>query len=137
MRQSHRRGKSRRRREEGPEARPHRAARHRANERAGFWVHALSYGATLLLLLVTTRSARVMLIVATAWGIGLVLHYFVVMVVPGLRRRWIDEELGRNARPAVEADRREHTERKVRSLEDLSASIAHETRPRAAAPRFA
>lgn len=111
-----------------PEAMAYRAARKRANRRAGFYLHAVAYGSTLVLLLVTTRSVRVVAIVAAAWGIGLALHYFAALIVPGLRRRWIDEEIGRSAKPTVEAERKEHTERKVRSLEDLSASIAHEIR---------
>ena len=124
-----RRGSSKRRRESRtPEERAYRAARGRANRQAGFYSHLFAYVSTLLLLTVTTRSVRVVLIVATAWGIGLALHYFGALVVPQLRRRWIEEELGRNAEPRVEAERRLHAQRQVRDLEDLSASIAHEIR---------
>jgi signal transduction histidine kinase len=127
-------GRHRRSRERAPEPAPsaedraYRAAQGRANRRASFYTHAVAYGATLFMLLVTTRNPRVLMIVATAWGIGLALHYFGAVVVPDLRQRWIDEELGRNAKPKVDAERRDHAERKVRSLEDLSASIAHEIR---------
>jgi len=119
-----------RKRPEGlsPEERAYRAARSRANRRAFFYTHGVAYLSTLALLLVATRSLRVVTLVAAAWGIALALHYFGVVVVPDLRRRWIDEELGRNAKPKVAAERRDHEERKVRSLEDLSASIAHEIR---------
>jgi signal transduction histidine kinase len=111
-----------------PEERAYRAARSRANRKASFYTHLVAYGSTLALLVVATRSLRVVMIVAAAWGIGLALHYFGLLVVPELRQRWIAEELGRNAKPKVDAERRDHVERKVRSLEDLSASIAHEIR---------
>jgi len=129
-RRRHRPGRRRgsRRAPQAPEEQAYRAARKRANERVGFYLHAVAYAATLALLLVTTRSVRVMLIVAAAWGIAMVIHYFVALLAPRLRRRWIAEELGRNAPPRVEADRKERAERKVRSLEELSASIAHEIR---------
>jgi signal transduction histidine kinase len=65
--------------------------------------------------------------VAFAWGIGLVMHYFVAIVVPGLRQRWIDEEVDRHVSQG--ASRLDRTEtRNARSIEGLSASIAHEIR---------
>lgn len=111
-----------------PEERAYRSARSQANRRARFYTHGVAYLSTLGLLVVASRSARVVMLVAAAWGIALSLHYFGVVVLPDLRKRWIDEELGRNAKPKVDAERRDHIERKVRSLEDLSASIAHEIR---------
>jgi len=121
--------RQRRRREPlTPEERAYRAARARANRKASFYGHLFAYGSTLALLLVTTRSLRVVTIVAAAWGLAVGLHYFAAIVLSDLRQRWIDEELGRNAKPKVDAEKRDHAERKVRSLEDLSASIAHEIR---------
>lgn len=111
-----------------PEERAYQQARSRANLKASFFTHLVAYLSTMVLLLVTTRSVRAVMIVAAAWGIGLALHYFGALVVPELRQRWIDQELGRNVRPKVAAEKRVVEERKFRSLEDLSASIAHEIR---------
>ena len=105
------------------------------NARVGFSVHVVAYVSTLLLLVVATRSVRVTLIAGAAWGVAIAVHYFVARLAPRLRQRWIAEELGRSAPPRVEADRKERSERKVRSLEELSASIAHEIRNPVAAAK--
>ena len=127
-RNSRRKNKSRGKAPLTAEERTYQRARSRANLKATFFTHLVAYLSTMLLLLVTTRSLRAVLVVAAAWGIGLALHYFGALVVPELRQRWIDQELGRNIRPKVAAEKRVVEERKFRSLEDLSASIAHEIR---------
>jgi two-component system sensor histidine kinase HydH len=63
-------------------------------------------------------------IVGLAWGIGFAIHYFVAVMVPELRARWIREEVERG----VSQERRATETRHDRSLADLSASIAHEIR---------
>ncbi len=112
----------------GRDPRAYRAARRRANRRLGFFTHLAVYGAVLLLLVVTTRSFRPVLVVATAWGIGVFLHYFWTMMAPRLRERWIEREVGQRVDRDVDSERRRVEDRHVRSLEDLSASIAHEIR---------
>jgi len=82
----------------------------------------------LALILVASRSIRVMLIVALAWGVGLATHYFLAIIVPEWRRRWVQQEVGRQVEHGVSRQRRVMEDRHVRSLEDLSASIAHEIR---------
>jgi len=111
-----------------PEERAYRAARRRANRRLGFFTHFVVYGAVLMLLVVTTRSIRAVLIVASAWGIGVFLHYFWSMLAPRLRERWIEREVGERVDQDVDSERRRVEDRHVRHLEDLSASIAHEIR---------
>ena len=110
------------------EERAYRAARRRVNRRLGFFTHLVTYGAVLLFLMVATRSFRAVLIVATAWGIGVFLHYFWSVVAPGLRERWIEREVGQRVDRDVDSERRRVEDRHVRNLEDLSASIAHEIR---------
>jgi len=66
--------------------------------------------------------------VALGWGIGIVFHYFGVMVAPGLRQRLIDREVTREVAASVPRERRNIEGRHARSLEQLSASIAHEIR---------
>ena len=105
-----------------------RLARRRANQRLGFLTHCAAFAATLGLLLVTTRSVRVVLIVALAWGIGVFFHGFWAVLAPRLRDRWVEAEVGVRSRQSVQQERRQVETRSRRSLEDLSASIAHEIR---------
>jgi signal transduction histidine kinase len=110
-----------------PEEKMYRRARSMANRRIGFMMHAVAYGSVLALILVTTRSLRVTLIVAIGWGIGLAIHYLASLAAPALRQQWIDEEVGRQVDRGVSGlHATEHAN--ARSLEDLSASIAHEIR---------
>lgn len=103
-------------------------ARRRANARIGFVTHFGAYLGTLALILVATRSVRVVAIVALGWGIGVFFHYLGALAAPRLRDRWIDREVGTRSARDVETERREVGTRSRRSLEDLSASIAHEIR---------
>jgi signal transduction histidine kinase len=120
--------RSRRRRElTSPEERAYRAARRRANARLGFLTHLLAYGSVCLFLLLVA-GFRPAFIVALAWGIGLSSHYFAALVVPRLRRRYIEREVSRAVERNVPRERRSIEDRHVRSLEELSASIAHEIR---------
>jgi len=105
-----------------------RLARHRARQRLGFLSHFGAYGATLAILLLTTRSLRLTILVALAWGIGVFCHYLFAIVAPRLRDRWVEEEVGVQSERSVKTERREVETRSRRSLEDLSASIAHEIR---------
>jgi signal transduction histidine kinase len=103
-------------------------ARRRANNRIAFITHFGSYLATLALLMVTTRSIRAVLIVGLAWGIGVFCHYLWAMAAPKLRDSWVEREVGTRSAQGVQSERRLVETRSRRSLEDLSASIAHEIR---------
>ncbi len=122
-----RRSKRRQRRSLTPEQKAYRAARRRANAKLGFVTHFVSYLSvcTFLLFVAGFRPA---FIVALGWGIGLVAHYFAVLVVPGLRERFIETEVRREVRVGVTRERQNLENRHARSLEQLSAAIAHEIR---------
>ena len=62
-----------------------------ASHRIAFIAHLIVYTLTILLLAVLFFPAAV--IVALAWAIALALHFFFALMVPGLRARWVDEEL--------------------------------------------
>jgi signal transduction histidine kinase len=130
-RRRHRRprpGRSRKRdRELTPEERVLRAARRRANQRMRFLTHLVAYGFTILMLLFLA-GFRPAFIVALCWGIGLASHYFGAMVAPNLRQRFIDREVEREVQRGVPEERRRVEGKNLRSLEELSASIAHEIR---------
>jgi signal transduction histidine kinase len=66
--------------------------------------------------------------VALAWGVGLVGHYFAAVVAPDLHRRFIEREVTQEVARSVSAERRTIQDRHAQSLEQLSASIAHEIR---------
>lgn len=106
----------------------YREARKRANAKIGFITHFICYASVLALILVSSGSLRATVIVALSWGIGLAVHYFAAVVAPGLRHRMIEDEVGRSVAQGVTRERRAAESRHERSLEDLSASIAHEIR---------
>jgi signal transduction histidine kinase len=120
-------GSRRRRRELTPEQRAYQEARRRAAYRLSFLGHLIPYLVTCLFLTLVA-GPRVALIVALAWGIAVASHGFGAVVAPELRRRWIREEVARQVRADVSRNRREIEGRHARSLEALSASIAHEIR---------
>jgi signal transduction histidine kinase len=117
----------RRRRELTDEEKRYREARRRANQKLGFISHLVAYGSvcTFLLLVAGFRAAFV---VALGWGIGIVFHYFGAMVAPRLRQRLIEREVSREVAHSVPRERRSLEGKHARSLEQLSASIAHEIR---------
>ncbi|HVN37080.1 MAG TPA: HAMP domain-containing sensor histidine kinase [Myxococcota bacterium] len=116
-------------RDEGltPEERAFEVARRRANAQVGFLSHAVAYGAVCFFLLFVA-GFKAAFIVALAWGIGLVSHFFGALVAPDLRRHYVAREVERQVKHSAPRERRDLEERHVRSLEELSASIAHEIR---------
>jgi signal transduction histidine kinase len=111
-----------------PEERAFRSAQRRANARLSFYTHAVAWASVSLGLVLITRSVRVGMIVAGSWGVGLAIHYFAAVVAPGLRQKLLKEEVGRQVEQGVHRERRAIENRNARSLETLSASIAHEIR---------
>jgi signal transduction histidine kinase len=109
-----------------PEERAYHEARRRAERKLKFFQHLICYGFVVGLLALTVRPLAV--IVALGWGIGLASHAFQALLAPDLRRRWIQEEVRRQVRKTVTRERRSLEGEQIRSLEELSASIAHEIR---------
>jgi len=109
------------------EVEAHRRARRSANQRIAFLGHALIWATTTLFLAVVA-GFTVAVIVALAWGIGLTCHGFFGVVAPRLRARWMERELEAQLVGRVRETRRELRGEHVRSLAELSASIAHEVR---------
>ena len=116
----------RRSRASTPEERAYRQARRRAYLKLSFITHFVAYATVCVFLAVVARPA--VKYVAFGWGIGIVLHYFMALVLPGLRRRIIEREVQREVAASVSRERRDIEDRHARSLEQLSASIAHEIR---------
>ncbi len=117
-----------RREELSPEERMLREAERAAERKLAFVRHFVAYVLVVIGLFLATRSAFVAGMVAVFWGIGMWSHFFQAIVGPELRKRWIQSEVERDVRRAVTRERRVLSDQKTRSLEQLSASIAHEIR---------
>jgi len=88
--------------------------------------HLVPYVFVVLLLAFLARPVAV--IVALAWGVGLASHFFRAFVMPDLRKRWIRGEVEQKVHQTVSRERLQIEGKQLRSLEELSASIAHEIR---------
>jgi signal transduction histidine kinase len=98
--------------------------------RISFYGHAVVF-AMCLLLISFVAGPFVGIIVALAWGIGLAAHGFFAIVAPSLRARW-DREVKATPESAAMIQQPNPApvfdESRARSLEELSAAIAHEIR---------
>jgi signal transduction histidine kinase len=119
--------RSRRRSKLTAEERRYREAQRIANAKLSFVVHFVVYALVCFFLLMVA-GFRASFIVALAWGIGLVMHYVMAVIAPGLRQRWIHQEVSRQVTTTTTQQRRELHGEHSRHLEELSASIAHEIR---------
>jgi signal transduction histidine kinase len=123
-----RRREKRRRPELTPEEEAYREARRAAEHKIAFYRHSVTYFFVILFLLFVTRSPFVATVVGLGWGIGLASHFFQVILAPGLRQKWVRDEVERQVARTVSRQRVALEDEKLRSLEELSASIAHEIR---------
>ena len=101
-------------------------ARRRADRKLHLLGEFLRYAVISGLLLVFIPWVGV--IVAFFWGIDLAKKSFSVFAAPRLRRRWIEREVDRELEQKLSGERRSLGEAHARSMEELSASIAHEIR---------
>ena len=122
-----RRRARRRGRELTPEEEITLEARRAAEHKIRFFQHLISYTFVVLFLMVVVNKF-VAMIVALSWGIGLASHFFQAIVAPDLRRKWVRGEVDRQVSRTVSRQRVALEDEKLRSLEELSASIAHEIR---------
>jgi signal transduction histidine kinase len=113
--------------DETGEDRLYREARRRANARIGFYTHLIAYLAVFSLVLVTA-GFRPAFVMGLAWGIGLAFHWFGALVAPQLRRRLVEQEVQRGVADGLHRERKSLGAEHARTLEQLSASIAHEIR---------
>jgi signal transduction histidine kinase len=120
-------GSRRRSRQRTPEQRLYRQARRRAALKMSFVTHFVTYAAVVLMLLFVA-GPRAAFYTGFGWGFFIVLHYFLALVAPRLRRRFIENEVSREVAASSLRDRRSLESRHARTLEQLSASIAHEIR---------
>jgi signal transduction histidine kinase len=98
-------------------------ARKSANHRIAFYGHAMVWFAVILFLTAVAGPGPAT-IVALAWAIGLACHGYFGVLAPRLREQLIAEELKGHLQETRRALKDEH----LRSVAELSASIAHEVR---------
>ena len=115
-------------RELTPEEVAYEEARRLAERKLAFIAHLVPYMFVCTFLLFVTRSLFVTTIVGLAWGVGLASHFFKAFIEPELRRKWIQREVEGRVQNTVSQQRRALEGQQRRSLEELSASIAHEIR---------
>jgi two-component system sensor histidine kinase HydH len=104
----------------------YRNARRMANRKIGFLGHALVFGSTISFLLFVAGFQAAM-IVMLAWGTALLCHGYFAVAAPVLRERWTTQAIATGA-TEHRRERKDIEVRHARSLERLSASIAHEIR---------
>jgi signal transduction histidine kinase len=109
-----------------PEQIAYREAQDRAATRVRFFGHCVVWAMVTLFLIITAGFGEAM-IVAFGWGIFLARQGYKAIIAPELERRFLEEELGWRMRRLAE-QKKVVENRTSRSLEELSASIAHEIR---------
>jgi len=105
----------------------YRQARRRAAAKLSFVTHFVTYGAVIFMLLFVA-GPRAAIVTAFSWGIFVFLHYFAVMIMPDLRRRFVDAEVSRTVQQSAGRERKSLESEHARALEQLSARVAHEIR---------
>ncbi|MFT5441492.1 MAG: signal transduction histidine kinase [Myxococcota bacterium] len=108
------------------EERSHRDARIDAEHRAELLLRAGKMGFVVMLLLIFVSPLGVIALIF--WGMKFGRRLFALLVEPQLRERLVEQEVGRNIHANVSQERREIADDHARSLEVLSASVAHEIR---------
>jgi len=111
-----------------PEERSYRAVRARAEEKVELYIEAGKKGALVLLLLIIPPLTWLGVVLLFIWGVGLGRRFFQLLVEPGLRERLVEDEVTRQVDQGVHHERRSLEGEYARSMEELSASIAHEIR---------
>jgi signal transduction histidine kinase len=102
-------------------------ARRAVDARVGFYRHAIFYGLFILFILFT-GGLEPAVVVGLLWGMGLATHGYNAIVAPNLRKKWLEEEYRLRLGPGELQARRQIEGKHAKSLEALSASIAHEIR---------
>jgi len=109
-----------------PQERAYAEAHRVADQKVQIWGRAWKLAIVVVPLMIFVPWAGV--IVALFGGIDLARKAYRVLYEPRLRERFVDEEVSKRIQHSVSAERRSLEGEHARSLERLSASIAHEIR---------
>jgi len=117
-----------------PDEGPYAEARRRADEKLAFVTKLGGYVLTVVIVRVFA-GPFVAGLVAFFGGIGLVKQFAATFVAPRLRERWIEQEVRQRVSRDVQHEREALVAEHTRSLEELSAQVAHDIRNPIAAAR--
>lgn len=110
----------------------YRRARQQASREAGFYIHLMWYGIVIgflfVLNLVTSFSYPWFLWPAFGWGFGLVSHYAAVFGWDWIRQKVFDPAVAREVQREVLHEKEALHSEKQNSLDELTATFAHEIR---------
>lgn len=101
-------------------------AQESVERRLSFFRH-LTVWAAVFIFFLFTAGFEPAFIIATIWGIFLAVKGYNAILAPRLRKQWMEEEVDWRLE-AMRIERRQLQGRHARSIEELSASIAHEIR---------
>ena len=114
------------------ERKAYQRARRRAAQEAGFYVHLMWYGivigSCLLVNLIVTPFFDWWIFPAVGWGIGLVSHFGAVYGWHWIHERVFEPAIQREVRREVTIEKEVLRTEKQASLDELTASFAHEIR---------
>jgi signal transduction histidine kinase len=114
-------------------------ARKRAAQEAGFYLHLMWYGIVigflLILNLVVSPSLEWWVFPALGWGVGLASHFGAVYGWRWIHQRVFEPAIQREVRREVSLEREVLRTEKQASLDELTATFAHEIRNPIAAAR--
>jgi signal transduction histidine kinase len=103
-------------------------ARAVAERKAELYINGGKKAIVVIVLLIVQPLSWLGFILAIVWGIKFGRRYFSLSVEPGLRERLIEDEVQKEVHVNVSRERRSLEGEHSQSLEQLSASIAHEIR---------
>ena len=109
-----------------PDERALRAARRAADAKAEFAGDTIKFAVISVVLLVFLRWFG--LIIVLCWGAPYLRRAYRQTIEPRLRERFLEEEVNKQVRAHIADERRTLVGEHARSMQDLSASIAHEIR---------
>jgi signal transduction histidine kinase len=109
-----------------PEERALRDARRIADAKVRLTGNAIKLGALTLVLLIFLPPVGLVLLVI--WAAKYLRHVYRLVLEPRLRQRFLEEEVEKRVHAHLSGERRELEGEHARSMQELSASIAHEIR---------
>jgi len=114
------------------ECKAYRRARRRASHEAGFYVHLMWYGivigSLLMVNLIVSPSFEWWIFPAVGWGIGLASHFGTVYGWRWIHERVFEPAVQREVQREVTREKEVLRTEKQASLDELTASFAHEIR---------
>jgi signal transduction histidine kinase len=102
-------------------------AREIAKRRVKFFGHAVIWGMSILFLIVTAGFGSA-IVIGLGWGIFLATQGYYALIAPELQKKWVEDEIRWRLERGLDEERQAIQSKHARSLEELSASIAHEIR---------